>query len=60
MIPYDILTKGWKYIGIRNEHYEKLEVLAKANRRSVAAELEAILAEAGVIQKARVVATGRF
>ncbi len=41
---------GWRQISVRDEYYTKLEARAKKNRRSVAGELEIILAEAGVIE----------
>lgn len=44
---------GWKQISVRDEFYSKLEARAKRNRRSVAGELEVILAEAGIIELAR-------
>ncbi|MDG6918974.1 MAG: hypothetical protein JRN62_06010 [Nitrososphaerota archaeon] len=52
------MPRGWKQVSIRNEHYAKLEARAKENRRSVAGELELILAEAGLInlQKAEALA----
>jgi hypothetical protein len=41
--------KGWKYVGLREEHYDALERRAKRNHRSVIKELESILEEAGII-----------
>ena len=44
---------GWKQISVRDEFYSKLEARAKKNRRSVAGELEVVLAEAGIIELPR-------
>ena len=44
---------GWRQISVRDEFYSKLEARAKKNRRSVAGELEVILAEAGIIELPR-------
>ena len=41
---------GWKQISVRDEYYAKLEVRAKKNHRSVAGELEVVLAEDGIIE----------
>ncbi len=41
---------GWKQISVRDEYYSRLEARAKKNRRSVAGELEVILAEVGLIE----------
>ncbi len=40
---------GWRQVSVRDEYYTKLEARAKKNRRSVAGELEVVLAEAGII-----------
>jgi len=50
---------GWKQISVRDEYYTKLEARAKKNRRSVAGELEMILAQAGVIELPKTEAVGR-
>ena len=50
---------GWKQISVRDEYYAKLEAQAKKNRRSVAGELEVILAEAKVIELQKPELTGR-
>ena len=63
MLGYDTLRygviMGWKQISVRDEYYAKLEAQAKKNRRSVAGELEVILAEAGVIELPKPELTGR-
>ena len=50
---------GWKQVSVRDEYYTKLEARAKKNRRSVAGELEVILAEVGVIELPRAEVVGR-
>jgi len=50
---------GWKQISVRDEYYTKLEARAKKNRRSVAGELEMILAQAGVIELPKAEVAGR-
>ena len=50
---------GWKQVSVRDEYYTKLEARAKKNRRSVAGELEVILAEAGVIELPKPEVAGR-
>jgi hypothetical protein len=50
---------GWRQISVRDEYYAKLEAQAKKNRRSVAGELEVVLAEAGIIQMPKVNARER-
>ena len=50
---------GWKQISVRDEYYTKLETRAKKNRRSVAGELEMILAQAGVIELPKAEVVGR-
>jgi hypothetical protein len=50
---------GWKQISVRDEYYTKLETRAKKNRRSVAGELEVILAEAKVIELPKAEVAGR-